>query len=763
MAERILYDWRALATGEDIHSCQYLDDISYIAFDNGVPRTFYGFRAMLRTLINATKDQLAEHLYENHEEKKLYLKYNSLSKLYYKFSVPYVMTAACVYYLRPLVTSLLVGNFGTNDSMILPFRITLPYTILDTRMYWMTYAYLSPMIYLLACHNGWICVLITVQLHICGQLSIVEHRIRNIVHVTDHDTSHAIFKSLVDRHSKSIWMAKSFDDSFHFILLLDLIVMTVLLGLTSYVIIIGHGVSESSTAPVFGIAGTATLLLIYGYCIVGESLISESSKVHAAYYECMWYESSANFKKAVMICMLSSQEPLRMTAGKFFVFSLTASNSNGYFSFTIFHFLILHMSRWQWPFQEDESQLREAKQLFAWNRMVFIIIGLWPLEPTIYFFHTWLVYFAFHLSMGFVDLVLVFGDLEEVVANVSETALESMIIVKMVVMKYSDSLREAVMMARDGLMEDKFLQSKEKKIYLIYNAIAKKFFKWAVTFAFISAILYHLKPMETRFKAALANETVPMLLPYRSHLTFQLTDMTTYILIYLYQSPMIYIHTFHTAAVCFLITLVLNACGHLAILARRIRRIQPDNSTSVDHQLINSVQRYLQIVRFAKLIDKSFWIILLEELVTTTVCLGLASYNVLVNADLADTTTFMTFVMYVFTMLLLIYGYCFAGEYLITESMNVHEAYYECNWADLSFNCRKSLTLCLIGTEKPLQLRAGGFYTFSMAGFTGIMKTAMAYLSMLRTLISAPEGSGVETHNPHTHAHPIRNRDDGGG
>ncbi|THK33204.1 odorant receptor 13a [Diachasma alloeum] len=280
--------------------------------------------AMLRRLIDATKDELAENLYENYEEKKLYLKYNSLSKLYYKVSVPYVMTAACVYYLRPVVTSLLIGNFGTNDSMVLPFHITLPYTIVDTRVYWMTYAYLSPMIYLLACHNGWICVLITVQLHICGQLTIVEHRIRNIVHVTDHDASHAIFKSLVDRHTKSIWMAKSFDDSFHFILLVDLIVMTLLLGLTSYVIIIGQGVSESSTGPVFGIAGTATLLLIYGYCIVGESLISESSKVHAAYYECMWYESSADFKKAVMICMLSSQEPLRMTAGKFFVFSLTS-------------------------------------------------------------------------------------------------------------------------------------------------------------------------------------------------------------------------------------------------------------------------------------------------------------------------------------------------------------------------------------------------------------------------------------------------------
>nr|WHS04410.1 odorant receptor 7 [Psyttalia incisi] len=113
-----------------------------------------------------------------------------------------------------------------------------PIAVVDMQTYLMAYTYLSPMIYLLACQNAWICLLITIQLHICGQLSVVEYRIRNIVYEQDNQRSNMIFKPVVDLHTKSIWMAKSFDDSFHFVLLVDLVVMTLMLGLISYIIII---------------------------------------------------------------------------------------------------------------------------------------------------------------------------------------------------------------------------------------------------------------------------------------------------------------------------------------------------------------------------------------------------------------------------------------------------------------------------------------------------------------------------------------------
>ncbi|XP_063982316.1 uncharacterized protein LOC135165187 isoform X2 [Diachasmimorpha longicaudata] len=300
-----------------------------------------------------------------------------------------------------------------------------------------------------------------------------------------------------------------------------------------------------------------------------------------------------------------------------------------------------------------EDQLKIAKQLFIWHRATFRIVGLWPLEPTIWLFHTWFLYDAFHIFMGYVELVLALGNIERVIANITETALGSMIIIKLVLLKYSGTLRETLILAEDGISEKLFLETKEKEIYAVYSAIAMKFVKWMSAFTFMSSVLYHVKPLQAVLKAVLANETIPLLLPYRSHLPFPITDTTTYILVYLYQSPLMYVHAFHTLSASFLITLTLNASGHLAILARRIRSIEPNTSEILEVKLGNFVRRYQEIVRFAKSIDKSFRLILLVELVITTMCLALASYNVLVQAGHVDTTTFITFITVGMCMMLI--------------------------------------------------------------------------------------------------------------
>ncbi|XP_063982308.1 uncharacterized protein LOC135165183 isoform X2 [Diachasmimorpha longicaudata] len=68
------------------------------------------------------------------------------------------------------------------------------------------------------------------------------------------------------------------------------------------------------------------------------------------------------------------------------------------------------------------------------------------------------------------------------------------------------------------------------------------------------------------------------------------------------------------------------------------------------------------------------------------------------------------------------------------QSDNVHQAYYTSRWYDFSEEYKKSLTICMVGSSRPLLLTAGGFYTYSKVSFTAILKSAAAYLSMLRNL-----------------------------
>lgn len=64
----------------------------------------------LRILINAMKEDFQENNYNDLNEKKIYLKYNYYSKLYFKLSVPYVSLIATLYYARPFLTTLIMGS-----------------------------------------------------------------------------------------------------------------------------------------------------------------------------------------------------------------------------------------------------------------------------------------------------------------------------------------------------------------------------------------------------------------------------------------------------------------------------------------------------------------------------------------------------------------------------------------------------------------------------------------------------------------------------
>ncbi|XP_044586757.1 odorant receptor 13a-like [Cotesia glomerata] len=287
----------------------------------------FRYSVMLRNLILTIKEDFEDTYYEDWVEKKIYLEYNALAKLFYKISMPYITVAATLYYLRPFLTYYVIMPLITDTSnltfLVLPFRLKLFFPIETTQSYFIMYGYLSPMVYLLICHNAWICLLITMVLHICGQLAVLNYRIRRIPPDIDEHKIQVVFGRLVRRHMRSIWMAKKLDDTFHFVLLIDLVGTTLLLGLMCYIVIIGSSMSESSFGYVYIICAIATVFLLYGYCIVGECLINESKKINEAYYECLWYKSSQKFRKSLLICLTETQEPLRITAGKFFTFSLS--------------------------------------------------------------------------------------------------------------------------------------------------------------------------------------------------------------------------------------------------------------------------------------------------------------------------------------------------------------------------------------------------------------------------------------------------------
>nr|AXM05205.1 odorant receptor [Campoletis chlorideae] len=384
------------------------------------------------------------------------------------------------------------------------------------------------------------------------------------------------------------------------------------------------------------------------------------------------------------------------------------------------------------------DDFERAKDLFLWNKRAFNIIGIWPLERSYIKFPFWIIYLLIHFSFEMVDLYYVIGNLEQMVLNLSESTLTIMVMLKITVLRFSKVLKNLMIQILDSIDDKFFDDPEEKKIYLRYNQIAKSFFKMWTTMAVFGAIAYYMKPLEFRIKAALGNGSQPFPISYRTRFFFEINDSRTFWIVWLCQSPMILGQSIHAMSIGFLFSMILHVCGKLSVLSYRIKvlglelRENPEKSQLLFRGIIET---HCDIIGITKDIDSVFNLLLLEELFVSTVIVGLSAYTVLVTADVSVSGEFFTFFVYSMTMLFLLNGYCIAGEYLITESINVYDAYYQCQWYELTNSAKKQLMICMIRAMKPMQLTGGGFYIFCLATFTDVLKTIMGYISMLRTII----------------------------
>lgn len=105
------------------------------------------------------------------------------------------------------------------------------------------------------------------------------------------------------------------------------------------------------------------------------------------------------------------------------------------------------------------------------------------------------------MSMEFVDLYCVIGNFELMIINLSETTLETMIIIKMLVMRFSQTLEKLMINIINSIDAKLFDSVEERNIYMNYNRIAKLVFRVWLTMGSTASIMYHMKPLEFRLRA----------------------------------------------------------------------------------------------------------------------------------------------------------------------------------------------------------------------------------------------------------------------
>ncbi|XP_025985886.1 odorant receptor 13a-like [Solenopsis invicta] len=189
------------------------------------------------------------------------------------------------------------------------------------------------------------CFVSILVLHVCAQLINLRTTLNNLVNeLASKSISSTRFRegiaAIVERHEHLIRNAKTIDGCYSSVLFVHVLAATFQMCVITFQVftIITDNLKVPFVRMIFlTFYVSAVLTNLYAYCYSAERLVAESTKMAYGVYECKWYDLQAKDVKNLMFIAYRSTIPLRLTAGKFGMFSLemfamTLKTSMGYLS-----------------------------------------------------------------------------------------------------------------------------------------------------------------------------------------------------------------------------------------------------------------------------------------------------------------------------------------------------------------------------------------------------------------------------------------------
>ncbi|XP_018396342.1 PREDICTED: odorant receptor 4-like [Cyphomyrmex costatus] len=334
--------------------------------------------------------------------------------------------------------------------------------------------------------------------------------------------------------------------------------------------------------------------------------------------------------------------------------------------------------------------------------------------------------------MGIGHLIKNFDQPELVVANLTDNILFAMILGKMFICRRScETMIKFLKSIEIDFTTKMYDNVQEKMVYLYYNKIALFFVKMSTFLAGLAATLYYFRTFFENWSAMMSGN-FSYKLPYPVHPFFEIKDTSTYICICVYLALAVAIIICGYAGPdAFVLSMALHICGQFAVLSCKVNHLLKDHE-NYHRNISNIVLRHYHLIRLAETLENNFNIICLQQTLGTVLLLCFTLYHMLATSGYGDNTTVLAFALYMCCVFSTILAYCYIGECLITESTALREAFYNSDWYNNPPSTSKLINICMVRSERPLMLTAGKFCGLSLNTFTSIVKTSMAYLSVLR-------------------------------
>ncbi|XP_057334696.1 odorant receptor 67a-like [Microplitis mediator] len=272
----------------------------------------------------ALMDYKSASAFKNLKEVEVFIIYTNTAKFFAKYIIILIALTDIVWLVQPLLTFFMFDNTISIDnkttSFILPYHFHVFYEINDNKIYALTYFWQTPHAAIncfgISSLNVFLLILV---FHISGRLAILTLRIDEFEFKKINSRNELI--GIIVEHIKIMKLGDRVSDIFATPLLIFFVLTNLLLCISVYQILLNFVTGLNSDVFQYIILLITVYLMLFVICMNGELLSLEGNKVSQAFYNCSGYNLPKDCVKNITYCLVRSQKPIAIKAGKFSTFS----------------------------------------------------------------------------------------------------------------------------------------------------------------------------------------------------------------------------------------------------------------------------------------------------------------------------------------------------------------------------------------------------------------------------------------------------------
>ncbi|KAF7379277.1 hypothetical protein HZH68_017122 [Vespula germanica] len=233
------------------------------------------------------------------------------------------------------------------------------------------------------------------------------------------------------------------------------------------------------------------------------------------------------------------------------------------------------------------------------------------------------------------------------------------------------SLAQLLLEIENSLIDDDYNTSEKKFILIKYTKLAKYYFLTAFISMTLAIGLYFIVGILPNIKIAIRNSSLGYTLPYKTRVIINIDDTKVYFCVCLYQMLMVPIIIIgYVGFDCLFTHLAFHISAQFGILSCRVKEIL-DDCNSFQFNMKALIFRHYKLIRQAETLEDNFSVMILQQLMGTTFHLCISGYYALIGSVKQEGLTLTLFIAYAFSVLSTLFIYCYIGECLIQEVIEI--------------------------------------------------------------------------------------------